>query len=76
MSDLGPTCSTCGEPRGPRIPADLDGKGCLGNIWHTETPEAAGANLGEVSREVEGEKFDYEDLKAWKNQLGIFDGGI
>lgn len=34
--NLGPFCSSCGGDRGPRVPADSDGLGCLENIYHTE----------------------------------------
>lgn len=36
MIDFGPFCSACGGDRGQREPSDMDGLGCLENIYHSE----------------------------------------
>ncbi len=50
--DFGPFCSHCGGDRGIREPGDLDGLGCLENIYHRET-EIQPKSEGELRAEWE-----------------------
>ncbi|AEJ94156.1 hypothetical protein THIBAULT_52 [Mycobacterium phage Thibault] len=44
MIEYSPFCSHCGGDRGRREPADLDGYGCLENIYHSEDALGCGCD--------------------------------